>query len=172
MAQPTGQWGPPQAWGPPRPPRPPKKRISSGAVISITLGSVFAVFVGCSALVGLAGSSTRNTTPSYGVPNVPTRPGSPVTAAPVAPPAAPAGTVGNGTWIVGTDLQPGTYRSAGAKPGFIELCTWITRAGVGGNSDIIDIGNTADRGGQQVVQIGGKVKSFESSGCESWVKIG
>lgn len=167
MGQPTGQWGPPPAWGPPRSP---KRRIGNGAIIAIVLGIVFMLFVGCGALVTLAGSATRNAAPSYGVPNVPSRPAA--TAAPVAPPAAPAGTLGNGNWIVGTDLQPGTYRSSGAKPGFIELCTWITRAGVGGNSDIIDIGNTADRGGQQVVQIGGKVKSFESSGCEPWVKIG
>jgi hypothetical protein len=82
----------------------------------------------------------------------------------------PAG-IGDGTHIVGVDIQPGTYRSAGATPSFIELCMWSTKSGASSNSNIIDIGS-ANADEQQVVEIGRGVKAFESNGCEPWEKIG
>lgn len=78
--------------------------------------------------------------------------------------------IGNGTHLVGPDIAPGTYRSAGAQEGFFELCIWSTRVGASTNSDIIDFG-TANADDQQVVEIGEGVGAFETSNCEPWTLV-
>lgn len=63
---------------------------------------------------------------------------------------------GTGTYIVGSDIQPGTYRAA-AQPG----CYWARLSSLN-TSDIIDNDN-AD--GPVVVQIQGSDKAFKANGC-------
>jgi hypothetical protein len=45
--------------------------------------------------------------------------------------------IGNGTYVVGSDIQPGTYHAAGGQG----YCAWI-RASDKSGSSIIDLGNT------------------------------
>ena len=79
-------------------------------------------------------------------------------------PAVPAGgdasTIGDGTWRVGLDIAPGTYRTR--TP---ESCYWARLSGFGGGMDEV-IANGFDDG-YAVVTIAAGDAGFESSGC-SW----
>jgi hypothetical protein len=54
--------------------------------------------------------------------------------------AEPVTTIpGNGTWLVGTDIAPGIYRTDASGDG---LCQWRRLSGLSGtNDDIVDIGD-------------------------------
>lgn len=65
---------------------------------------------------------------------------------------------GPGTYIVNTDMKPGTYRAAGGKS-----CYWAHLSGFGGStSEVIANGLPT---GNVIVTIAATDKSFESSGC-------
>jgi hypothetical protein len=70
---------------------------------------------------------------------------------------------GTGTYLVGADVQPGTYRAA-ATPG----CYWARLATLD-TTDIIDNDN-AD--GPVVVQLAASDKAFEVNGCGTFHRIG
>jgi len=71
---------------------------------------------------------------------------------------------GEGTFLVGADVQPGTYRGGGSG------CYWARLSGTsGGFNDIITNGNVE---GPTVVTIAASDKAFETSGCGTWKKIG
>lgn len=150
----------------------PPKKPSTAKKVLVGLGvGLFALFV----IVGMTGGGKNGTTASTSGSTSRT---APTAAAPAAPasskPLAAAATaegIGDGTFLVGTDIQLGTYRSAGATPGVIDFCTWSTRAGASTNSKIIDFG-TANADEPMVVEIGKSVKAFKSSGCEPWMKVG
>ena len=75
-----------------------------------------------------------------------------------------ANTVGEGTWVVGTDLAPGTYRTA--KPVGAN-CYWgVYRSGSNG-SDILE--NDIPGGGHPVVTLA-EGQDFKSSRCGTWEK--
>lgn len=91
----------------------------------------------------------------------------PGTAAPpaVQVPVAPvvAG-IGDGTFQVGADIAPGTYRAANPD-GF---CYWARLSGTGGTlREIIANDNTT---GPAVVTIAATDAAFESTGCGGWTK--
>lgn len=92
--------------------------------------------------------------------------------APAPAPVEPAVTeqITDGTWIVGVDIEKGTYRSTGAKPSIFELCVWSTKDGASSNSSVIDLG-TGNKGDRQVVEIDDSVKAFETSGCDTWTRV-
>ena len=70
---------------------------------------------------------------------------------------------GDGTYEVGTDIQPGTYVSSTPDSG---NCYWARLKGTSGSfSDIIANNNSA---GQSVVTIAPTDKVFETSGCNDW----
>lgn len=77
--------------------------------------------------------------------------------------------IGSGTFIVGQDIQPGTYKSAGAEEGMFEFCSWSIQKGPNTNSGILDFG-TANANEQMVVKIGKNAGAFTSSNCEPWVR--
>lgn len=70
----------------------------------------------------------------------------------------------NGTWTVGDDIQPGTYRP---KATVGATCYWgVYRSGTNG-SDIIQ--NDIPGGGKPTVKLS-KGQDFKSSSCGSWIK--
>lgn len=72
---------------------------------------------------------------------------------------------GNGTYLVGTDIQAGTYRSTGNSG-----CYWSRLSGLsGGLGDIIANANVD---GQAVVTIAASDKAFETARCSDWQKVG
>lgn len=80
-----------------------------------------------------------------------------------APPsqAGPKTTFGPGTWKVGTDIAPGTYKASG------DLCYWARLSGFSGQLDDI-IANGNGTGGQIIVTISEDDVAFESNRCGTW----
>ena len=75
-----------------------------------------------------------------------------------------ANTIGDGTWTVGTDIEPGTYRAAAAVG---STCYWgIYRSGSNGG-DIIE--NDIPGGGHPVVTLS-TGQDFNSTRCGKWEK--
>lgn len=75
-----------------------------------------------------------------------------------------ANTVGDGTWTVGSDIEPGTYRAAAAVG---STCYWgIYRSGSNGG-DIIE--NDIPGGGRPVVTLSAG-QDFNSTRCGKWEK--
>jgi hypothetical protein len=78
--------------------------------------------------------------------------------------AKAANTVGDGTWTVGSDIEPGTYRTAAAVG---STCYWgIYRSGSNGG-DIIE--NDIPGGGRPVVTLSAG-QDFNSTRCGKWEK--
>ena len=76
-------------------------------------------------------------------------------------PPEPATTFTDGTHMVGSDIQPGTYRNAGN-----ETCYWARLSGFGGTVEDI-IANDNPRG-QAFVTIGADDVAFKSQLCGTW----
>ncbi|QDG63307.1 hypothetical protein [Pseudarthrobacter sp. NIBRBAC000502771] len=78
--------------------------------------------------------------------------------------AKAANTVGDGTWTVGSDIEPGTYRAAAAVG---STCYWgIYQSGTNG-SKIIE--NDIPGGGRPVVTLS-PGQDFNSTRCGKWEK--
>ncbi|WP_155767181.1 hypothetical protein [Mycobacterium colombiense] len=76
--------------------------------------------------------------------------------------AAPATTIpGNGTYAVGSDIQPGTYVSS--NPGY---CSWYRLSSLSGDGHIIASDNTAS--GKQYVTIAPSDVGFKTNSCSTW----
>ena len=85
----------------------------------------------------------------------------------LAPPAAAPGTVPrDGTNLVGTDVQPGTYKSSEASG-----CYWERLSGTSGSFEDI-IANEFSPGGVVVVTIDASDLAFKSQDCAPWVAVG
>jgi hypothetical protein len=85
-----------------------------------------------------------------------------------AAPAPAAGTTigGDGTYLVGTDIKPGTYRTSGpAGSG----CYWARLKNTSGDSGSILANDNTD--GPTVVTIKPTDGAFETSGCADWTRI-
>ncbi|MDN5931012.1 MAG: hypothetical protein L0I24_08120 [Pseudonocardia sp.] len=161
---------PPQYAPPPQPwpqqhrapaPAPVEKKRTGRKVLAWSAVALFALFV----IAGVSGNRGSSPGPAASGGAVPVVEG----AAPAAVPGDD-GTIGDGTHIVGVDIEPGTYRSSGAEAGLFELCAWFTKDGPSSNSGIIDFG-TGNVDEAQVVEIGSGVKAFESQGCEAWTRV-
>ena len=91
----------------------------------------------------------------------------PTAAAPTG--AAPTASFGPGMQLVGTDIQPGTYRATSEEGGFA-LCHWSRLSGVSGDSDDrISYESVHDAGVQVLTEIAPTDFAFESSGC-TWTR--
>ncbi|MBV9088631.1 MAG: hypothetical protein JO044_01800 [Mycobacteriaceae bacterium] len=84
---------------------------------------------------------------------------------PPAPLPAPKTSIDHdGTFVVGTDIAPGTYTSAGPVTG--GTCYWKRLSSLNGK-DIID---NALSQKPQVVDIDPSDKAFKTDGCQPWQK--
>lgn len=72
----------------------------------------------------------------------------------------------DGTWLVGRDIQPGTYQ---AQPPAGSGCYWERLSGLSGTLDDI-IANDFGSSGQVVVTILATDVAFNSNGCGTWTK--
>ena len=77
--------------------------------------------------------------------------------------------IGEGEWLVGTDVAPGTYRTSGAVDDAYPACAWVVRKDDDQNSPVIDVGasDKVNAPGRVVLKKG---QVFETSGCKGWVK--
>lgn len=83
------------------------------------------------------------------------------TAEPTPTPTADAGSFGDGTYTIGSDVQPGTYRGEGGT-----FCYWARLSGFGGEFEEIIANGTGDY--SQVVTIEEGDVGFETEGCGDW----
>jgi hypothetical protein len=74
-------------------------------------------------------------------------------------PALPTASPGDGTWRVGVDIKPGTYRSVGG-----DSCQWARLFGFAGNSQL----ETHNGSGATTVTIAATDAGFETHKCGSW----
>jgi hypothetical protein len=68
----------------------------------------------------------------------------------------------DGTYIVGTDIAAGTWRSMGG-----DFCYWARLSGFGGTLNDI-VANDNALGGPAIVTIAGSDMGFATSRCGSW----
>lgn len=72
-------------------------------------------------------------------------------------------TFGDGMFIIGTDVTPGTYRNSGAQ-----VCYYARLSGFGNTTDEIIANNNVDT--PTIFTIGASDKGFQSNGCGTWTK--
>lgn len=153
-------------------PPPPKPRVHPASIILAVVGGL-ALLCGASLSIGgLAGIGVNGSpspspvyiytaTPADGVvapAATSTQPAAP------APPATP--TIREGTWTVGTDFPPGTYRTT-ADVG--SSCYWqITKAGGNEITDII--ANDFPGGGRPQVTLEAG-QGFKTNRCGTWALV-
>ncbi|MHC9296060.1 hypothetical protein ACRCUN_26655 [Mycobacterium sp. LTG2003] len=124
----------------------PIKAVTVAAALAIVAGGMSS---------GIASADPTTPAPAPPPPGV---------AAPPAP-AVPATAMDHdGIFVVGTDIEPGTYASAG--PVENGTCYWKRMADLHGG-DIIDNAFTKK---PQAVQIDATDKAFKTSGCQAWQK--
>jgi hypothetical protein len=70
----------------------------------------------------------------------------------------------DGTYVVGTDLKAGKWRSSGG-----EFCYWARLKNFGGTLSSI-IANDNVSGGRAIVTIRSTDKGFQTSGCGIWTR--
>ena len=77
----------------------------------------------------------------------------------------PDDVISDGTWQVGVDVQPGTYRNSGGSKG----CYWERLSGFSGaSSDRLANGLSAN---QQIVTIEPSDAGFTSEDCGVWFRV-
>ena len=145
-------------------------------ILSHTAAALGGLLVGV--LIGVVGSRgdvtgtpsatrTVTATPQMTQPSVADTKSQPVASSPKKNTAPAAEIPGDGVFLVGKDIQPGTYRSDGKDN---TLCYWARLSDTTGElGDIIANGN-AD--GQAIVKIDPRDKAFQTSDCRAWQKIG
>ncbi|MEU8622071.1 hypothetical protein [Streptomyces sp. NPDC048623] len=111
-------------------------------------------------------SRTVTAPPQTGGPSETHTASQPATTAPKKDAAAAAEIPGDGVFLVGKDIQPGTYRSDGKDN---VLCYWARLSDTTGElGDIVANGNAE---GQVIVKINPNDKAFQTSDCKPWQKI-
>jgi hypothetical protein len=81
-----------------------------------------------------------------------------------APPAVPAVVIKDGAWVVGEEVEPGTYETAGQQ-----FCYWSRNKDATGGLRTI-IANDNVEGPTTVTISAGEI--FHSNGCGTWSKVG
>ncbi|MFE3110601.1 hypothetical protein [Kitasatospora indigofera] len=181
-------WVPQNAATPPEWKQPPSPKPGMPKAAKITLG-IFGGLVligGCNAII--TGGKGTDSTPTLAAKPAPAPTVTVTVTQTVAAAAAPAVTVtaaaapaepakepapapgdsfaGSGTYLVGDDIQPGTYKTAG--PGSLGHCYWERDKDSSGGFDSIIANDNLT--GQGVVTIKSSDKVFKTTGCQAWVK--
>ena len=146
---------------------PTKPGMSRGLKIGLGVGAAALAFIA----IGAIGNSEKksNSSSSTTVTVTRTVASAPPTAAPEPTNVGPATTLdGDGTFLVGKDIVPGQYRSAGGSGGRSD-CYWQRQSALGGGNDAILASDLAE--GQQVVEILPTDVAFQSKHCQPWEKI-
>jgi hypothetical protein len=171
---------PTQQFAPPAPVTAQPKQRRSVPLIATVAIAVGAALVACFAGVGVgAAGKTANKASALPTPNASTvtivrtvqapAPAASTVTVTVAPPPPPGpATVlsRDGTYLVGSDIAPGTYRAKDIG----NNCYWA-RLNSTNPQDIITNDNVS-AGGQALVTIAKGDKAFQTQGCGTWQKVG
>ncbi|HVW41261.1 MAG TPA: hypothetical protein VHC18_07920 [Amycolatopsis sp.] len=82
------------------------------------------------------------------------------------PPPGPASTIDEGTYVVGVDIKPGTYRTGGPTR---STCYWFRLKDTSGELSAV-IASDGTRG-PATVTIKPSDRAFKTSGCMTWIKM-
>jgi hypothetical protein len=77
---------------------------------------------------------------------------------------------GDGTFAVGSQIKPGTYRTV--VPNDSLDCYYERLKDASGSFDAIIANNNGSPGSQQIVEIKAADKFFKTEGCGTWTKVG
>ena len=149
------------------PPQMAPQKPKSRKRLWLIIGVVVLVLIVISAIASQAGNGSQSTkttpqaTQSVGASKQPTT--QPPTPTP-RPTTVTYPQFGDGTFVVGKDIQPGTYRTREASSG----CYYARLSGFGGISDQIIANNNTDA--PAIVTIASTDKGFESTRCGTWTK--
>ncbi|WUU81429.1 hypothetical protein OG790_08160 [Streptomyces cellulosae] len=92
-----------------------------------------------------------------------------VTPKPAKKPGAATTVEGDGQYLVGEDMQAGTYKTAGPeKGGIIENCYWARTKDASGEFGAIIANDNLQGQGRVTVNKG---EYFETNGCQEWTKV-
>ncbi|WP_019073257.1 hypothetical protein [Streptomyces hokutonensis] len=80
------------------------------------------------------------------------------------------GIPGDGTYVVGSDIKPGTYSTKGPQGGLITSCYWARLSSTSGEVKDIIANNATS--GRTTVTISASDKAFTTTGCKPWKKTG
>lgn len=134
------------------------------------LGMSFVVLM--MVLFAAAGASaTAASAPQAPVALLPVSEGA-VPARAAAAPAMPVGPVtsfGDGKYVVGEDIEPGTYKTAGAEDGVFRYCYWERQKNTDGDFNSIITNGGGD--GPTTVTIKNSDGAFQTQGCKTWQKV-
>jgi hypothetical protein len=141
-------------------------KISTGLSAMLSVGAI-ATITAC-APVSTAPPATVTFTqtvhdsgPTFSTPSAPA----------VATPRGPAAVMAtDGTYRVGVDIQPGTYKSAPTHANSYPFCTWTRLSDFSGSTDSeIAIDNSP---GQTIVTIAPTDVACKTLSCQPWEKVG
>lgn len=141
----------------------------------VAAGTAAALFLGCCTGFALGGANPPDPKPTPDVVTIvtTTHPAFTLSDAPQpapspTPPAGPTGSMADGVWEVGVDIQPGKYKTV--VPATSRNCYWERmRDFSGALGSILD--NDNHRPGESVtVVIAATDKGFKSSGCGTWAR--
>ncbi|MGW8792964.1 hypothetical protein ACWGND_20955 [Streptomyces althioticus] len=89
---------------------------------------------------------------------------------PAKKPGAATTVEGDGQYLVGEDMQAGTYKTAGPEKGsIIENCYWARTKDASGEFEAIIANDNLQGQGRVTVNKG---EYFETNGCQEWTKVG
>ncbi|MGH9290828.1 MAG: hypothetical protein ACRD0V_21450 [Acidimicrobiales bacterium] len=86
------------------------------------------------------------------------------------PPTIPAGEIPAGIHVVGVDIQPGTYRTAGTTSTMGMPCYWARLSGTGGTLGDVIANGLPD--GPTTITVDAGDAAFETSRCATWRLVG
>ncbi|MFF8939208.1 hypothetical protein ACF08O_31725 [Streptomyces paradoxus] len=134
---------------------------------AVLVGIFFGVMIG---IIGSGGSNNDSPTTVRTVTAPPTaveQSEKGGTTSPSRPQAQKSGGIpGDGVFLVGDEVMPGTYRSDGKDR---DLCYWARLSDTTGQTDDIIASGNAE--GQTIVKIVASDEAFQSSDCKPWKKI-
>ncbi|MGW3735165.1 hypothetical protein [Streptomyces sp. NPDC005148] len=88
---------------------------------------------------------------------------------PVKKSGPPSSFSGEGQFLVGEDIQAGTYRTSGPEDSVIPNCYWARLKNASGEFDAIIANDNIQGQGRVTVNKG---EYFKTSGCQDWEKVG
>lgn len=141
-------------------PPPPKKRrwpyVLGGIVVLLFI-------------IGIANGGGSKPASTSVTPGNVTQPSQSANAAPAEPakPAGPVASFGSGTYVVGTDVVAGTYKTSGSDSSV--PCYWSRLKDTSGDFGAIIANGAPD--GPTTVTISKSDGAFQTSGCKTWQKV-
>jgi hypothetical protein len=135
------------------------------AIAGVVLGGI-TVVIGVVMLAALSSAAESVSKDLQAAPNL--LPFAHNVAVPAKPaPSGPATSIDGGTYVVGSDIEAGTYRTTGSASGL--PCYWARLKDTTGEfSSIITNGSPT---GQATVTIKSTDGAFETAGCGTWQKV-